>query len=91
MAATLSMRMSLSVCIVLVLIDRPAHIILPLIDLLMLLPGQMSAIRHTISRSLVIDARLAVLEIASLVGGKLAGSNSLANALLLILRPYSRP
>ncbi len=66
MPATLCMRMSLRIRIVLVVIDRPADIVLPLIDLLMLLRGQVTAIRRTISRSLVVNARLAVLEVPRL-------------------------
>jgi hypothetical protein len=83
--------MSLSICIVLILIDRPADVVLPLIDLLMFLLGEMPTIRRTICRSLVIDARLTVFDVACLVRGKLAGSNSLTDALLLVLRPHSWP
>src|SRR5271170_5860676 len=39
----------------------------------------------------MIDTRLAVLQIGSFMRGELAGLNSLADPLLLILRPHSRP
>ena len=84
------MRMRLRVRIVLIVIDRFADVVLSLIDLLMLLRCQMAAVCRTVRRSLMIDARLAVLEVGSFMRGKLAGLNALANALLLVLRAYSR-
>ena len=85
------MRMSLRILIVLIVIDRSADVVLPLIDLLMLLRGQVAAVRRTIIRNLVIDARLAVLDVPGLARRHLAGTNPLRNALLLVLRPLSRP
>ena len=85
------MRMSLCVLVVLVVVDRPADIILSLIDLLMLLLRQSATICRTIGRRLVVDARLAVLDVPVLARRYLAGTNSLGNALLLILRSRARP
>ena len=56
MFVSLCMWMFLRIRIVLVVIDRLADIILPLVDLLMLLSSQMSAIGRTISRSLLMNA-----------------------------------
>ena len=84
------MRMLLRIRIVLILIDRSADVVLPLIDLLMFLRGQMTAVRRTICRNLVIDARLAILDVSGLSRRHLAGTNTLCNALLLVLSPHSR-
>ena len=86
-----SMRMGLGIFIVLVVGDRSADIILPLIDLLMLLRGQVAAVRRAIIRNLTIDARLATLDVPGLARRHLAGTNPLGNALLLVFSPYSRP
>ena len=51
----------------------------------------MAAVRRTIRRNLVIDARLAVLDVPRLARRHLAGPNSLRNALLLVLCPHARP
>ena len=88
---SLSVRMSLRILIMLIVIDRFADVVLPLIDLLMLLRCQMAAIRRTIRRNLVIDTRLAALQIASFMCSQLTGLNALANPLLLVLRPHSGP
>ena len=85
------MRMRLRIRIVLIVIDRFADVVLPLIDLLMLLRRQMAAVCRTVRRSLMIDARLAVLEVGCFMRSKLAGLNALANTLLLVLRAHSRP
>ena len=84
-------RMSLRIGVVLILVNRPAHIVLPLIDLLMLLRRQVTAIRRTIRRNLVIDARLAVLHVRRLMRRHLAGRDSLPDTLLLIRRTHARP
>ena len=81
------MRMFLRIRIVLIVIDRFANVVLPLIDLLTFRLGHMAAVRCTVRRDLVIDARFTALEICRLVGGKLARLDSLANALLLVFRP----
>src|ERR1700744_2132120 len=57
----------------------------------MFLCGQVSAIRRAVSRNLVIDARLARFNIAGLAHRHLARTNTLRNALLLILSPHSWP
>src|ERR1700760_2766703 len=85
------MRMFLSIRIALILVDRSADIVLPLIDLLMLLSGQVATISRAIVCNLAIDARLATLNIARLDRRHLARTNALRNALLLILSPHSRP
>ena len=93
MPATLSMslclRMSLRVGIMLVIVDRPAHIILTLVDLLMLLRGQVAAIRCAIRRNLVIDARLTPFDVPRLTSRHLPGVNTLRNSLLLILSAHT--
>ncbi len=53
----------------------------------MLLRRQPAAVRRTIVRRLVIDARLAVLHVARLAGGHLAGAHTLADSLLLVISP----
>ena len=82
--------MRLRVRIVLVVIDRPADIILPLIDLLMLLSRQVATIGCTVRCHLMIDARLTSLDVPRLARRHLAGTNSLRDALLLILRSHAR-
>src|SRR5580704_16509113 len=82
------MGLCLRVRIVLIVVDRSADVVLPLIDLLMLLRGQVAAICRAISRNLVIDARLASLDVPGLPRRHLAGPNPLRNALLLILRSH---
>ena len=81
------MRMSLRILIMFIVIDRSAHIVLPLIDLLMLLRGQMTTVGRTIIRSLVVDARLAVLDVPGLAPGHLPRTDTLGNALLLVHSP----
>src|SRR5437879_2433507 len=79
--------MRLSVFVVLIVIDRSADVILPLIDLLALLPGQVAAVRRSIIRDLAIDARFPVLDVPGLSRRHLPGTNPLGNALLLVFSP----
>src|SRR5258707_8557760 len=85
------MGLGLRVRIVLIVVDRSADVILPLIDLLMFLRGQVAAVRRTIIRNLAIDARLTPLDVPGLARRHLAGTNPLSNALLLVLSPHPRP
>jgi hypothetical protein len=85
------MGLSLRIRIVLIAIDRAADVVLPLIDLLMFLRGQVAAVRRAISRNLTIDARLTTLDVPGLTRCHLAGTNPLGNALLLVLSSYSPP
>src|SRR5258706_292349 len=86
----LSMGLGLRIRIVLIVIDRTANVVLPLIDLLVFLRRQGAAIRSTIIRNLAIDARLAVLDVAGLARRHLPGTNPLANPLLLVVSPLPR-
>jgi hypothetical protein len=81
---SLSLRVSLRVRIVLVVVDRLADIVLSLVDLLMLLLREMATIRCAISCSFMINARLATFKIMSLTSSQLSRPNSLADPLLLI-------
>ena len=71
-------------CIVSVIVDRPAHIILPLVDLLVLLLSQVPAIGCAVCRRLVVDTRLALLQVARLMRSQLARPYTLGNPLLLV-------
>jgi len=84
------MRMRLSVLIVFIVIDRSADVVLPLIDLLVLLCGQMSPIRSSIIRDLAIDAGFPVLNVPGLTRSHLPRTNSLGNVLLLVFSPLPR-
>src|SRR6266478_5096508 len=88
----LSFGMGLGLCIriMLIVVDRSADVILPLIDLLVFLCSQVAAIRRAIIRNLTIDARLATFDILGLARRHLAGTNPLGDPLLLVLSPYSR-
>jgi hypothetical protein len=83
------MGLSLRVRVVLIVRDRSADVVLPLIDLFMFLLREVSAVRRTVSRNLVIDARLAVLNVPGLARSHLARPNALRNPILLVLRPRS--
>ena len=85
------MGLGLRIRIVLIVIDRAADVVLPLIDLLVLLRGQVAAVRRAIIRNLTIDACLTTLDVPGFTRRHLAGTNPLGNALLLVLGSYSRP
>src|ERR1700733_3086946 len=51
-----ALRMGLRVRVVFIVIDRPADVVLPLVDLLMFLRRQPAAIRRTVVRRLTVDA-----------------------------------
>ena len=70
--------------IVLVVIDRPANVVLPLIDLLMLLLRQAAVIRSAIIRCLAVDAGLAALDVTSLTRCHLARPHAIRDAILLV-------
>jgi hypothetical protein len=75
----------------LIVVDRSADVVLPLIDLLMFLRGQVAAVRRAIIRNLTIDARLTAFDVPGLPRRHLAGAHPLGNPLLLVLSLYSRP
>ena len=83
------MRMFLRIGIVFIVIDRLAHIILSLVDLLMLLRSHVAAIRRTIIRDLTVDARLTPFDVPRLTRSHLSRANALRNPLLLILSPHA--
>jgi hypothetical protein len=88
----LSFRMRLGLCIriMLIVVDRSADVILPLIDLLVFLRGQVSAIRCAIIRNLAVNARLTILDVSGLARCHLTGPNPLANALLLVFSSHAK-
>jgi hypothetical protein len=62
----LGMGLGLCVRIMLIVVDRSADVVLPLIDLLMFLRGQVAAVRRAIIRNLTIDARLTAFDVPGL-------------------------
>ena len=69
------MGLGLRVRIVLIVRDRAADVVLPLIDLLVLLRGQVAAVRRAIIRNLTIDACLTTLDVPCLTRCHLPGAN----------------
>ncbi len=66
MFVSLRVRMFLRVGVMFILVDRFAYIILSLVNLLTLLLIEMTSIGSPVIRSLVVDTRLAILDVASL-------------------------
>ena len=84
-------RARLGCVVVLVLVNRPADVVLSLVDLLAFLPGEVSAVCGAVVCDLAVDAGLAAFEVARLACGELPGANSLSDALLLVVRADARP
>src|SRR5450631_3510371 len=59
-------RCTVVIGVVIVAVDRVAHVILPLVDLRFLLPGQVAAVRCTVRLRLAMDAGIAILQVACL-------------------------
>src|SRR5690348_8404641 len=81
----------LGTVVVLVLVDGPADVVLPLVHLTSLLRGQAATVRGAVGRNLVMDARLTTLQVARLARGQLAGADSLSDPLLLVVRTLAGP
>ena len=82
-----SSRRRIVIRIVPVRIDRLAHIVLPLVDLLPLLARQRAAIRRAIRLRLPVDARVPLLEVPRLPRRQLPAVHALVDPRLLIPLP----
>ena len=72
--------------VVLIVVDRPADVILPAGDLLALLLRQVAVVRCAIVCHLTINVSLAALDIARLPRRHLAGAYAIGDAILLVGR-----
>src|SRR6266702_8707400 len=91
LAARPSFRAWLRRRVVLVLVARPAHIILPLVHLLAFLRSQRAAIGRAIRPHLVVDAGLTAFHVARLARRHLPGAHALRNPLLLVIGAHADP
>src|SRR6266851_6564284 len=70
--------------VVLVVVDRPADVVLPLVDLLLLLRGELAAVGRAVRRNLMVDAGVATLEVLGFAGGQLTRGDAIGDAPQLI-------
>jgi hypothetical protein len=80
---SLVLGLRLGAGIVLLVIDILGSSVLFLIDLLLLTRGQLSAVRGTIRRNLLVDSFLLVFQLGGFAGRQLAALDALSDAVLM--------